>query len=86
MEKYELAKRKMHIMFADLKKGFDRVPIEVIWKALRKRVVDREIKAIKEMCINIKTSVKAQCMRLESFDVKVGVHQGLVEVLFCLRR
>ena len=35
-------------------------------------------KAIKEMYINIKKSVKVKCMRLELFDIKVGVYQGSV--------
>ena len=34
------------------------------------------------MYMNIKTSVKVECMRLKLFVVKVGVHLGLVLSLF----
>ena len=44
------------------------------------------MKAIMEMYTNIETSVKVEYTRLESFDVKVGVHQGsiLSPLLFVL--
>ena len=32
-------------------------------------------KSDKKIHTNIKTFVKVECMRLESFDIKVGVHQ-----------
>ena len=75
------------MVFVDREKAFDRVPREVIWWSLRrKRVLEREIKAIMEMYTNIKTSVKMEYTRSESFDVKVGVHQGsiLSSLLFVL--
>ena len=54
--------------------------------AEEKRVLDREMKAIMEMYTNIETSVKVEYTRLESFDIKVGVHQGsiLSPLLFAL--
>ena len=36
------------------------------------------MKAIMEMYDNIKTSVNMDCMRSDSFEVKVGVHQGSI--------
>ena len=87
LEKYEMAGRDLFMVFADLEKPFDRVPREVIWWSLRRKgVLEREIKAIMEMYANIETSVKVEYARLESFDVKVGVHQGsiLSPLLFAL--
>ena len=79
MEKYEIAGKKLYMVFVDLEKAFDRVPRELIWWALRRKgVMEREIMAIKEMYSDIKTSVRVECERSESFDVKVGVHQGSV--------
>ena len=76
MEKYETAGRNLFMVFVDLEKTFDRVPREVIRCLLRrKEVLEREVKAIMEMYDNIKTSVNMDCMRSESFEVKVGVHQ-----------
>ena len=66
------------MVFVDLKKASNRTPTEVIWWALRRKgVVEREIKAIKEMYMNTETSVRVENMRSELFDVKVQVHQGL---------
>ena len=77
----------LYMVFVNLEKALDRVPREVIWWSLRKKgVLEREIKAIMEMYTNIETSVKVEYTRLESFDVKVGVHQGsiLSPLLFAL--
>ena len=87
LEKYEMARRVLYMVFVDLEKAFDRVPREVIWWWLRKKgVLEREIKAIMEMHTNIETSVKVEYTRSESFDVKVGVHQGSIPspLLFAL--
>ena len=76
MKKYEVAGRKLYMMFVDVERVFDRVLKEIIWWALRRKgVMEREIKAMKEMYMNIRACVKVESMRSKSFDVKVGVHQ-----------
>ena len=58
LEKYEMARRDLYMVFVDLEKAFDRFPREVIWWSLkRKGVLEREIKAIMELYTNIETSV-----------------------------
>ena len=87
LEKYGMARRDLFMVFVDLEKAFDRVSREVIWWLLRRKgVLEREIKAIMEMYTNIETSVKVEYARSESFDVKVGVHQGSIvsPLLFAL--
>ena len=87
LEKYEMAGRDLYMVFVDLEKAFDRVSREVIWWSLRRKgVIEREIKAIMKMYTNIETSVKVEYTRSESFDAKVGVHQGsiLSPLLFAL--
>ena len=77
----------IHKVFVNLENAFDHVPREVIWWSLRRKaVLEREIKAIMEMYTNIETSVMVEYTRSESFDVKVGVHQGsiLSSLLFAL--
>jgi len=39
MKLYRDRKKKLHIAFIDLEKAYDRVPHEVIWECLEKRVV-----------------------------------------------
>ena len=75
MGKYEATVRKLlYMVFPNYEKAFDCVSREVIrWALRRKGVVEREIKAIKEMYFNIKTSVKVESKR--SSDVKFGTRQ-----------
>ena len=59
MEKYEVAKGTLYMVFEDYEKAFDRLPREVIWWVMSlKRVADREIKATTKMYMNIQTTVK----------------------------
>ena len=75
MGKYEATVRKLlYMVFPNYEKAFDCVSREVIrWALRRKGVVEREVKAIKEMYFNIKTSVKVESKR--SSDVKFGIRQ-----------
>lgn len=79
MEKYRRRRRKMHMVFVDLEKAYDRVPRSVIWEVLRKRGVDsRYIEIVKDMYRGIWTSVKTVNGASRRFEVKIGVHQGSV--------
>ena len=53
------------MVFADLENAFDCILKEVIrWALRRKGEAERELKAIKEMYLNIKTPVKVESMRI----------------------
>nr|ACH48202.1 reverse transcriptase-like protein [Cyriopagopus schmidti] len=55
--------------------AFDRVPREVVKWALRRSGVDEWIvRAVMAMYANARTVVRTACG--DSFDVKVGLHQG----------
>ena len=78
MQEKHLEKRKnLHMIFVDLEKAYDRVPRDIIWWALRKKNVGEEyIKVIQDMYDGCTTSVRTLIGSTESFEVKVGLHQG----------
>ena len=66
----------LHMVFVDMEKAYDRVPIDLIWWAMRKRSVpEGYLKVIQDMYRGTKTRVKTRCGRTEYFEVKVGLHQ-----------
>jgi hypothetical protein len=78
-EKYLQKRRELWMAFVDLEKAFDRVPREVLWWALRRLGVEGGmIRLIKAMYAGSTTAVKVQGEGTESFEVRVGVHQGSV--------
>ena len=77
MEKYRRKRKKMHIVFVDLEKAYDKVQREVIWEVLEKKSVsDQYIEVIKDMYKDVRTCLKTVNGMSESFEVRIGVHQG----------
>ena len=77
-EKHQARKKKLYHNFLDLEKLFDSVPSEVVRWALRKLGVDEWlIRTVMTLYPEAFTVVKADSVLSESFDVKVGLHQGL---------
>ena len=65
--------------FVDLEKAFDRVPWKVIWWVLRKLGVEEWIvHLVQGIYANALSHVCVGDGYTEEFEVKVGVHQGLV--------
>src|SRR2546425_2219059 len=71
--------KELWMAFVDLEKAFDRVPREVLWWALRHVGVEEwMVNVIKSLYEGVTTAVKRNGEESESFEVKVGVHQGSV--------
>jgi len=78
-ERYFEKKKDLWMAFVDLEKAFDRVPREVVWWALRSLGVEEWLVAvIRAMYEGVTTAVRMKDGESDSFEVKVGVHQGSV--------
>ena len=66
------------MIFVDLEKVYDRVPRDLIWRALRnKNIPEAYITIIQDMYYKAtKTRVKTRCVLTQYFNIEVGLHQG----------
>ena len=78
-EKHQAKNKKLYYDFVDLEKVFDRVPREVVRWALRKLGVEEWlIRTVRALYTEACTVVRTDAGLSESFEVKVGLHQGSV--------
>ena len=78
-EKHQAKKKKLYYAFVDLEKAFDRVPREVVRWALQKLGVDEWLThTVMALYTEACTVVRTYAGLSESFEVKVGLHQGSV--------
>ena len=65
------------MVFVDLERAYDRVPRELIWYSLRRKVVpEAYINKIRDMYAGCKTSVMTSVGRTKEIEIEVGLHQG----------
>ena len=61
----------------DLEKAYDRVPREELWYCMRKSgIVEKYVRLVQDMYEGSETMVRCAVETIESFKVKVGLHQG----------
>ncbi|KAI0496953.1 hypothetical protein KFK09_023279 [Dendrobium nobile] len=76
MEKYRENEENLHLIFIDLKKAYDKVPREVLWRVLeKKRVNNSYIQVIKNIYGAV-TCDQTQGALAKHFPIAVGLHQG----------
>ncbi|XP_071686839.1 secreted RxLR effector protein 78-like [Rutidosis leptorrhynchoides] len=65
------------MVFLDLKKAYDCVPRNLIWKTLNGRSIpSRYISVIRDMYEGAKSYVRTSVGNTEVFPIEVGLHQG----------
>ena len=78
-EKHLVAGKPLYLAFIGLEKAFDRVPREVIWWSMRKLKIDEWlVRIVQSMYKEVRSRVRVGDEYSNSFDVRVGVHQGSV--------
>ena len=77
MEKYREGRQKLHCVFIDLEKAYDRVPRTEVLNCMRlKKVSEKYIRVVQEVYKISSTPVRASAGVSESFEVSEGLHQG----------
>ena len=78
-EKHLVAGKTLYLAFIDLEKNFDRVPREVIWWSMRKLKIDEWlVRILQSIYKEVRSRMIVGDEHSNSFDVRVGVHQGSV--------
>ena len=78
-EKSLKGNRELYIAYVDLEKADDKVPREVVYWCLRKRVVSEKlVRVIKALYHDSRTTVQCGAGATDPLSVKVGLHQGSV--------
>ena len=76
MERCRECQRKLHCVFMDLEKAYNRVPREELWYCMKKSgIVEKYVRHVQDMYEESKTVVRCAVGTTESFKVKVGLHQ-----------
>ena len=76
-EKYRKGQRELHCVFVSLEKAYDRISREKLWYCIRKsQIVEKYVQLLQNMYRGSKTVARCAIRTIESFKVKVGLHQG----------
>jgi Reverse transcriptase (RNA-dependent DNA polymerase) len=71
--------KDLHIIFIDLEKVYDKIPRNIMWWTLKRKLVPAKyVTLIKDMHINIVTYFRACDGESDTLLIKIGLHQGSV--------
>ena len=77
MEKCRKGQRELHCVFVNLEKAYGRVPRKELWYCMRKSgIAEKYVRLVQDMYEESKKVVRCAVGTIESFKVKVGLHEG----------
>jgi Reverse transcriptase (RNA-dependent DNA polymerase) len=77
MERHREQKKDLHMIFIDLEKTYDKIPRNIMWWALERKLVPiKYATLIKDMYVNVVTCIRACNGESDVFPIKIGLHQG----------
>ena len=85
MKRYR--EKDLPIVFIDLEKAYDKIPMNVMWWALDiHKVPTKYVGLIKDMYNNVVTSARTSDEDTDDFPIRIKLHQvsALSPSLFCL--
>jgi Reverse transcriptase (RNA-dependent DNA polymerase) len=77
MERHQEQKKDLHMIFIDLEKAYDKFPRNIMWWALKRKLVPTKyVTLIKDMYTNAVICVRECDDDSDTFPIKIGLHQG----------
>jgi Reverse transcriptase (RNA-dependent DNA polymerase) len=65
------------MIFIDLKKAYDKIPRNIMWWALKRKLVPTKyVTLIKDMYTNVVICIRECDGESDTFPIKIGLHQG----------
>ena len=75
MERDRDKKKDLHMVFIDLEKTYDKVPIDLVWWALEKKcITKRYIEIIHDMYSGVMTTMRITIWETNDYSIIVGLH------------
>lgn len=76
-EKHLEVNKDLFFTFVDLEKAYDRIPRDLVYWCLRKRMVPEELVRLVQVTYHgARTVVRTKYGKTDEFTIKVGLHQG----------
>jgi Reverse transcriptase (RNA-dependent DNA polymerase) len=77
MHRHREQKKNLHMIFIYLEKTYDKIPRNIMWWALKRKLVPTKyVTLIKDMYTNVVTCVRACDDESDTFLIKIRLHQG----------